>query len=53
MGTLVDGVTRTGVMAFGRRGSVFVSVYLSQDGRSNHMLLLSQYAYLRIYPVTQ
>ena len=41
MGTLVDGVTRAGVMAFGRRDSVFVSVCLSQDGRSNHMLCLS------------
>ena len=34
MGALVDGVTRAWVMAFGRRGSVFVSVCLSQDGRS-------------------
>jgi hypothetical protein len=41
MGTLVDGVTRAWVMAVGRRGSVFVSVCLSQDGRSNHMLCLS------------
>ena len=41
MGTLVDGVTRAGVMAFGRRASGFVSVCLSQDGRSNHMLCLS------------
>ena len=48
MGTLIDGVTniygaprRAWVMAFGRRDSVFVSVCLSQDGRSNHMLCLS------------
>ena len=50
MGTLVDGVTniygaprRAWVMAFGRRGSVFVSVCLSQNGRSNHMWCRSQY----------
>ena len=48
MGTLIEGVTnidgaprRAWVMAFGRRGSAFVSVCLSQDGRSNHMLCLS------------
>ena len=36
----------------GRRCSVFVSVCLSQDGRNNHMLCLSQYVYLRIDSVT-
>ena len=48
MGTLIDGVTNiygaprgAWVMAFGRRESVVVSVCLSQDGRSNHMLCLS------------
>jgi len=48
MGTLIDGVTNiygapcgAWVMAFGRRDSVVVSVCLSQDGRSNHMLCLS------------
>ena len=48
MGTLIDGVTNiygaprgAWVVAFGRRDSVFVSVCLSQDGRSNHMLCLS------------
>ena len=29
---------RAWVMALGRRGSVFVSVCLSQDGRSNHVV---------------
>ena len=53
MGTLVDGVTRAWVMAVGRRGSVFVSVCLSQDGRSNHVLCLSWCVYLRADPVSQ
>ena len=42
MGTLVDGVTGARVMAFGRRGSVFVSVCLSQDGRSRRSRLDTQ-----------
>ena len=48
MGTLIDGVTNiygaprgAWVVAFGRRDSVFVSVCLSQDGRSNHMSVSS------------
>ena len=42
MGALVDSVTRAWVMAFGRRGSVFVSVCLSQDGRSRRSRLDTQ-----------
>ena len=45
MGTLIDDVTNiygaprgAWVVAFGRRDSVFVSVCLSQDGRSNHVV---------------
>ncbi len=53
MGALVDGVTRAWVMAFGRRGSVFVSVCLSQDGRNINMLRLSQYVYIRLDSVAQ
>ena len=38
----------------GRNNHVLcLSQYVSQDGRNNHMLCLSRYAYLRIYPVTQ
>jgi len=61
MGTLIDGVTNTygaprgaWVMAFGRRDSVVVSVCLSQDGRSNHVVpVLVCGRYLRVDPLTQ
>ena len=61
MGTLIDGVTNiygaprgAWIVAFGRRDSVFVSVCLSQDGRSNHVVpVLVCGHYLRVDPVTQ